>query len=85
MFFIIDNVVNTIITKLNSIKNIGFIRNWIIVVLICYSSLNIYIESIMVGSGFEKGLNYWYINMDEEAENWGLKCEGELMIIRMIE
>lgn len=32
------------------------------------------------GGGFNENLNYWYWNLDKEASDWGMKCEGEWKI-----
>ena len=52
----------------------------VIIILILFSSLIIAIHSILIGRGFQKGLNYWYMEMDKEAKSYGLKCEGKLSI-----
>lgn len=85
VLLVIHNIVIKLINRLEKKKNVNIVRRGIVFVLICYSTLNIYIESVMIGSGFEKELNYWYINMDKEAQNWGVECEGELTILRFIE
>lgn len=46
-------------------------------ILVVFSSLNIAVEKIVVGPGFDKGVNYWYFDMEEEAEKWGMECKGE--------
>jgi hypothetical protein len=49
----------------------------IVVTLVVFSTLNIGISYIGIGQGFKKGLNYWYMELDKEAKDWGMKCEGE--------
>ena len=36
----------------------------------------------MMGIGFEEGLNYWYMDLNNEAEKWGMECEGEITLMR---
>jgi hypothetical protein len=47
-----------------------------VIVLVVFSALNIGISYIGIGQGFKKGLNYWYMNLDKEAKDWGMECEG---------
>lgn len=49
----------------------------IVVTLVVFSTLNIGISYIGIGQGFKKGLNYWNMDLDKEAKDWGMKCEGE--------
>jgi hypothetical protein len=48
-----------------------------VIVLVVFSALNIGISYIGIGQGFKKGLNYWYMDLDKEAKDWGMECEGE--------
>lgn len=47
---------------------------------VVFSTLNIAIDSIMIGRGFNQNLNYWYWNVDREAEDREVICEGYLVI-----
>jgi hypothetical protein len=49
----------------------------LIVVLIIFYGLNILISQVMIGRGFDKGLNYWYLDINKEAKDWGMTCSGE--------
>jgi hypothetical protein len=49
----------------------------IVVTLVIFSTLNLGISYIGIGQGFKKGLNYWYMDLDKEAKDWGMECEGE--------
>jgi len=49
----------------------------IVVALVVFSTLNIGMSYIGIGRGFKKGLNYWYMDLDKEAKDWGMECEGE--------
>jgi hypothetical protein len=51
----------------------------VIVMLLIFTTINIVIDSTMIGCGFEKDLNYWYKSLDNESEKWGMECEGELI------
>jgi hypothetical protein len=30
-----------------------------------------------IGSGFDKNFNYWYWNLNKEANDWGMVCKGK--------
>lgn len=49
----------------------------VIGVLIVWTTLNIFIDYMMLGRGFKEGLNYWYMDLDKEAKEWGMDCEGK--------
>lgn len=51
-------------------------------ILFVFSTLNIAIEPVMIGRGFNKNMNYWYWNMDKEAEHWGVIYKGELILFK---
>lgn len=48
--------------------------------LILFATMNIAMDSVMMGRGFKKGLNYWYMDLDKEAQDWGMECEGEWIL-----
>jgi hypothetical protein len=48
--------------------------------MIGFTTVNVLFDFLMLGSGFEEGRNYWYMNMDKEAKDWGMDCEGEWSI-----
>jgi hypothetical protein len=50
--------------------------------MMAFTTLNIATDSLMIGRGFDKGLNYWYSNMDKEAKDWRMTCKGEIIIFR---
>ena len=54
----------------------------VIGLLIVFTTLNVVMESAMVGNGFDKNLNYWYWDMDKAAKDWGMTCEGELIMFK---
>ena len=45
--------------------------------LLAFTFLNLFTTYIGIGRGFDKELNYWYWNLDKEASDWGMVCEGE--------
>ena len=49
----------------------------VIGILIVWTTLNIFIDYMMLGRGFKEGLNYWYMDLDKEAKEWGMDCEGK--------
>jgi hypothetical protein len=62
------------------------IKHWIklsykicLTLLLVFSILNISLELMMLGRGFEKNRNYWFFNLDEEAKAWGMRCQPELI------
>jgi hypothetical protein len=52
----------------------------LIIFMIGFTTVNVLFDFLMLGSGFEEGRNYWYMNMDKEAKDWGMDCEGEWSI-----
>lgn len=78
--FIIHAGVQNLIRKIRKPKWIRFLYNIIIGLLVVFTTLNIWMNSVMMGHGFKQGQNYWYWNMDKEAQDWGMHCEGELIL-----
>jgi hypothetical protein len=58
-------------------KIFKIIYKGLVIFLIGFTTLIIAIDSVMTGRGFEKGYNYWYMDLDKEAKDWGMKCDGE--------
>lgn len=77
--FIIDQVIQTIMEKLNRQKWVCTSYKIIIGLMIVFTTFNIVIDAGMIGRGFDNGLNYWYWDMDKEAKDWGMTCKGELI------
>ena len=50
--------------------------------MIAFTTLNIGIDSVMLGRGFKEGLNYWYWNTDKEAKDWGMTCKGKIITFK---
>lgn len=74
--FFIDRAIQ----KFRRTKVVNIFYNLVIGCLIAFTSLNIAIDSIMIGQGFNNGRNYWYWDMDKEAKDWGMKCNREFII-----
>ena len=77
LILILRYAVNKLIEKIGANKTINSIYKVIVVLLIGFSTFHILGDSVMIGNGFEKGRNFWYMDLDKEAENWGMECEGE--------
>jgi hypothetical protein len=61
-------------------KSLKYIYRFITVFFILFSFLQLWVTYIGLGRGFDKNSNYWYWNMDKEANIWGVKCVGEIKI-----
>ena len=82
LIILIRLVILKLIKKIGENKIISKIYKGVVVVLIGFTTLNIAIDSIMIGRGFEKGLNYWNMDLDKEAKDWGMECEGEWIMFK---
>jgi len=60
-------------------KTVKTLYKVIIGLLILFTTLNIIIDYSMAGIGFKEGLNYWYLDLDKEANTWGMECEGKII------
>ena len=77
LLILIRLVVLNLIKRTSGNKIIKTIYKVVIIGLIGFTTLNIVVDSAMIGSGFEEGRNYWYMDLDKEAKNWGMECHGE--------
>ena len=82
LIILIRLVILKLIKKIGENKIINKIYKGVIVVLIGFTTLNIAIDSVMIGRGFEKGFNYWNMDLDKEAKDWGMECEGEWIVFK---
>lgn len=48
--------------------------------LVTLSTLILIADFIMLGNWFGPEANYWYWDVDKEAADWGMKCEGEVQL-----
>ena len=71
--------INKGIETINKSKIFKLGYKLVIGLLVVFTTLNIIMDSAMIGNGFDNNLNYWYWDMDKEAEDWGMTCEGELV------
>jgi len=74
---IFRRLIAKLIERREDYRCVKLIYKGIVIVLIVFSTLNIALNYAMLGRGFEKGRNYWYMNVDKEAKNWGAICEGK--------
>lgn len=70
------------IKRINRTKGFKVGYKAVIGLLIVLSTLNVAMDSVMIGRGFNENLNYWYWNMDKEAEDWGMTCTGKLVTFK---
>lgn len=80
--FFIDKSIQNNIKKVSKPKLIRISYNSIISLIIAFTTLNIGMDSVMIGRGFKEGRNYWYWNVDKEAKDWGMTCEGKIITFR---
>ncbi len=74
--YFIDKGVQKIVKK----KIFNSVYKAIVTLLFIYATLNILMDAAMLGVGFKENLNYWYWNIDKEAEDWGVTCQRELVL-----
>jgi hypothetical protein len=74
--YFIELGINRIIKKKENNK-IKISYRIIVIIFLAFTTVNITIDSVMIGRGFEKDLNYWYLNLDTKANEWGMECDGE--------
>lgn len=60
--------------------NIGY--KIIVCFMIVFATVTIATDFISVGHGFNRSLNYWYLDMNTKANDWGMRCQGELIIFK---
>ena len=78
VLFFIDKAIQRISKK----KTINILYKVVIGIMIAFTTLNLAMDSVMIGRGFNEDLNYWYWNIDKEAKNWGVTCERELITFK---
>lgn len=80
LLLIINRLILKHTDKIKDFKIVKWFRFLIISFLLLFSTLNILISYELAGSGFDKNLNYWNLNMEEDAKKWKMNCEGEFKI-----
>jgi hypothetical protein len=68
---------------INKAKSIRALYKIITGFLIIFTTLILVTDLQMIGIGFEENLNYWYWNIDNEAADWGVTCDGKLTILNL--
>jgi len=70
LIYFINIITLKLIKKTGENRIPKMIYKGVIILLIGFSTLNIVIDSGMTGLGFQKGLNYWYMDLDKEAKDF---------------
>jgi hypothetical protein len=65
-----------LIEKTGNGKKFKRIYKGLVGVLILFTTLHIGIAYIMLGRGFNRDLNYWFFDLDNNAKNWNVECKG---------
>ena len=60
-------------------KNILIISS---VILCLFTTVNLIIDNVMLGSGFNPNLNYWYWNVDKEAKDYKVKSKSKIVFFK---
>lgn len=50
---------------------------WLVGFMLIFSTLNIALDYMIMGNGFRKGTNYWYMDIEKEVKDWNMECEGQ--------
>jgi hypothetical protein len=66
-----------LIERTRNNKMFNGIYKVIVGVLIVFTTLNVAINYIILGSGFGENSNYWYFDLDNNAKDWGVECKGK--------
>jgi hypothetical protein len=66
-----------LIERTRNNKTLNNILKGIVGMLIVFTTLNIVINYMMLGRGFDEDSNYWYFDLDNNAKNWGVQCQGK--------
>jgi hypothetical protein len=77
---IFNRLIAKLIDKRKVYSWVKLVYKGLVIVLIVFSTFNIALDYVMLGRGFEKESNYWYMNLDKEAKKWGTICEGKWIV-----
>lgn len=77
LIYCLNMIINKIIEATNNSKLSIIIYKFSIVFLLLFSSLILLMTWLEIGSGFDKNSNYWYWNLNKEANDWGMVCKGK--------
>lgn len=73
-------LIRAAILQLNQVirnrKTFNSIYRGIVGVLIVFTTLNVAGSYIMLGQGFDEDRNYWYFDLNNDANDWGVECKG---------
>ena len=70
---------------LNKIKKQKLKKSVIIsfsIILCIFTTLNLAIDTVMLGRGFKPSNNYWYWNVDKEAKDWGVTSKSKIVFFK---
>ncbi len=48
----------------------------VVAFLAVFTLLNLFMMTIDMGGGFDSDMNYWYWNVDQDMQDYGMECEG---------
>lgn len=77
IWIVIVTLVDKLLRKISKSKTYKLIYQILIGVLTVSAVFVIFWNATLIGQGFSENSNYWYWNVDEEAEKWGAECECE--------
>ncbi len=80
VLFLLDKAIQILIGKIKATKLINVSYKTIIGLLAVFTTMNIAIDVATIGRGFRYGSNYWYWDVDKEIKEWGMTCQGEMII-----
>lgn len=83
LLFLIRFLVLRILANMEKKSVLKIIYNVAVGILFLFATLNMAVETILVGPGFKEAQNYWYFDMNAAAEKWGMECKGEWVFFRM--
>lgn len=66
--------------KIIKVKVFKITYKVIVGLCVVFSILNIAMDLITIGIGFDQNLNYWYWDVDKEAKDWGMICKGQICL-----
>ncbi|MBI1267339.1 MAG: hypothetical protein GC193_07910 [Cryomorphaceae bacterium] len=64
-----------LIERVANKKPLQSVYRIVVGLFILFSTLNIWMAYMIMGTGFGEGMNDWYI--DKEAQAWGAECTGQ--------
>jgi hypothetical protein len=81
IIYFVSAGIQRLIVKSRSAQIIKISYKVIVALMIAYTTLTIAVNYIMLGGGFREGRNYWYMDLNKEAKDWGMDCGGEWKIL----